>query len=146
MLYIYFLFIWLFCTSPSQVSYWRIQWDIKQESAFCHSACRVGKDNLLLNVAFVYNFLIVANLQLFCKQTKQTSCFCSLQRESSGKLHEYDAQGWNIHAVCYAFIPLQWPTVKQRINRERENLWFRLEAVYHQTGVTFSDVTPWYFL
>ena len=59
-------------------------------------------------------------------------------------MHEYDAQGWNIHAVCYAFIPLQWPTVKQRINREREreNLWFRLKAVYHQTGVTVSDVTP----
>ena len=61
-------------------------------------------------------------------------------------MHEYDAQRWNIHAVCYAFIPLLWPTVKQRINRERENLWFRLEAVYHQTwgGVTFSDVTPMY--
>ena len=35
-------------------------------------------------------------------------------------MHEYDAQRWNIHALCYAFSPLLWPIVRQtRTERER---------------------------
>ena len=62
-------------------------------------------------------------------------------------MHEYDAQRWNIHAVCYTFIPLSlWPTVRQRINREREreSMVQIRGCVSSDMGVTFSDVTPMY--
>ena len=50
-------------------------------------------------------------------------------------MHEYDAQRWNIHAVCYTFIPLSlWPTVRQRINRERER-----ESMVQIRGCVSSD-------
>ena len=60
-------------------------------------------------------------------------------------MHEYDAQRWNIHAVCYAFSPLQWPIVRQtRTERERESMIQIRGCVSSDMGVTFSDVTPMY--
>ena len=60
-------------------------------------------------------------------------------------MHEYDAQRWNIHAVCYTFIPLSpWPTVRQRMNRERESMVQIEGGVSSDMGVTFSDDTPMY--
>ena len=49
-------------------------------------------------------------------------------------MHEYDAQRWNILAVCYAFSPpFCGPLSDRHEPRERENLWLGLEVVYHQT-------------
>ena len=61
-------------------------------------------------------------------------------------MHEYDAQGRNIHDLCYAFSPLSlWPTVRQtRTERERESMARIRGCVSSDMGVTFSDVTPMY--